>query len=133
MKNSSRVAIVEDCFIQSTVMKKIFESEGYDVLGMFQSGEDALKKSESKKPDLYIIDINLKGELNGFETATAIRQTTNIPIIFVTASNNKTMRDKAAQFSPSAMLIKPVFKNSLLSKVDELTGINIFNTLESAS
>lgn len=133
MKNSARIAIVEDCFIQSTVMKKIFESEGYDVIGMFKSGEDALQQFETEKPDIYIMDINLKGSLNGFETVNAIRQTTNIPVIFVSASNNEQVLKKAAQFSPSAMLIKPVFKDSLLRKVDELTEVEAYNTLESAS
>jgi CheY-like chemotaxis protein len=133
MKNSARIAIVEDCFIQSTVMKKIFESEGYDVIGMFKSGEDALQQFETEKPDIYIMDINLKGSLNGFETVNAIRQTSNIPVIFVSASNNEQVLKKAAQFSPSAMLIKPVFKDSLLRKVDELTEVEAYNTLESAS
>lgn len=133
MKNSARIAIVEDCFIQSTVMKKIFESEGYDVIGMFKSGEDALQQFETEKPDIYIMDINLKGSLNGFETVNAIRQTTNIPVIFVSASNNEHVLKKAAQFAPSAMLIKPVFKDSLLRKVDELTEVEAYNTLESAS
>ena len=133
MKNSARIAIVEDCFIQSTVMKKIFESEGYDVIGMFKSGEDALQQLESDKPDIYVMDINLKGSLNGFETVNAIRQTTNIPVIFVSASNNEQVLKKAAQFAPSAMLIKPVFKDSLLRKVDELTEVESYNTLESAS
>jgi CheY-like chemotaxis protein len=133
MKNSARIAIVEDCFIQSTVMKKIFEGEGHEVTGMFQSGEDALRKFEISKPDIYVLDINLKGQLNGFETATAIRQTSDIPLIFVSASNNKEMREKAAQFSPSAILVKPVYRDSLLQKVDELTGADIYNALESAS
>ena len=133
MKNSARIAIVEDCFIQSTVMKKIFESEGYDVIGMFKSGEDALQQLESDKPDIYVMDINLKGSLNGFETVNAIRQTTEIPVIFVSASNNEQVLKKAAQFAPSAMLIKPVFKDSLLRKVDELTEVESYNTLESAS
>jgi CheY-like chemotaxis protein len=133
MKNSARIAIVEDCFIQSTVMKKIFESEGYNVIGMFKSGEDALQQFESEKPDIYIMDINLKGELNGFETATALRQTTEIPIIFVSASNSEEVLKKAASYSPSAMLVKPVFKDSLLRKVDELTESKAYNALESAS
>jgi len=133
MKNSARIAIVEDCFIQSTVMKKIFESEGYDVIGMFKSGEDALQQLESDKPDIYVMDINLKGSLNGFETVNAIRQTTEIPVIFVSASNNNQVLEKAAQFAPSAMLIKPVFKDSLLKKVDELTEVEAYNTFESAS
>jgi len=114
-------------------MKKIFESEGYDVIGMFKSGEDALRQFETEKPDIYIMDINLKGSLNGFETVNAIRQTTNIPVIFVSASNNEQVLKKAAQFAPSAMLIKPVFKDSLLRKVDELTEVESYNTLESAS
>jgi CheY-like chemotaxis protein len=133
MKNSARIAIVEDCFIQSTVMKKIFESEGYNVIGMFKSGEDALQQFESEKPDIYIMDINLKGDLNGFETATALRQTTEIPIIFVSASNSEEVLKKAASYSPSAMLVKPVFKDSLLRKVDELTESKAYNALESAS
>jgi CheY-like chemotaxis protein len=134
MKNSARIAIVEDCFIQSTVMKKIFESEGYNVIGMFKSGEDALSRFETEKPDIYIMDINLNGELNGFETVNVIRQTSQIPAIFVTASNNTEILEKVGRFSPSALLVKPVFKDSLLRKVDELTGIGTYtNVLDSAS
>lgn len=133
MKNSARIVIVEDCFIQSTVMKKIFESEGYDVIGMFKSGEDALSQFQTEKPDIYIMDINLKGELNGFETVNVVRQTSKIPVIFVSASNNEEILGKVDQFSPSAMLVKPVFKDSLLTKVDELTTIEAYDVLESAS
>lgn len=133
MKNSARIAIVEDCFIQSTVMKKIFESEGYNVIGIYRSGEDALRHFETERPDIYIMDINLKGSLNGFETVNAIRQTTKIPVLFVSASNNEDVVEKAGLFSPSAMLIKPVFKDSLLQTVDGMTEVEAFNALESAS
>lgn len=133
MKNSARIAIVEDCFIQSTVMKKIFESEGYDVIGMFKSGEDALSHFETDKPDIYIMDINLKGSFNGFDTVKIIRQTTQIPVIFVSASNSEEILEKADHFSPSAMLVKPVFKDSLLNKVNQLTGMDSLTILESAS
>lgn len=133
MKNSARIAIVEDCFIQSTVMKKIFESEGYDVVGMFRSGEDTLSHFETEKPDIYIMDLNLKGSLNGFETVNVIRQTSAIPVIFVSASTSDEILRKVNHFSPSAMLVKPVFRDSLLRKVDEFTGSESFKILESAS
>ncbi len=63
-----RVLIVEDCHIQSTVVKKMLESEAYTVTAVCRSGEEVLNQLKIDVPDIVLMDIFINGDLNGIET-----------------------------------------------------------------
>ena len=93
---------------------------GYDVTGIIPRGEDALKSIEGTRPDLILMDVSLKGSMDGVETALLIQEKYQIPLIFLTANadDNTFARAKAAQ--PYAFISKP-FRQSDLNRTIELT------------
>lgn len=128
IKKPFSVCIVEDCYIQSTVLKKILETEGFNISGVYRSGEDLIENFETDQSDIYLMDIHLKGEMTGFDTANFIREKRSVPILFVTALNNDEVADKVAEVSHSSMHTKPIFKETFISSLNELVSANILQT-----
>ena len=79
------VLIVEDEQIVATELREIISSLGYRVVAAASTGLDALARTEETHPDLILMDIRIKGEMDGIETASKITARWDIPIIYVTA------------------------------------------------
>ena len=88
--NSKQVLIVEDIKLHQKLISDKVEELGHEVMGIFATGSKALNslRSQENRPDLLILDINLAGEMSGFELARRIDSRWTIPIIFLTASDN---------------------------------------------
>ena len=78
------ILIVEDEFLVAATIKTFLERSGYEVLSIMASGEDALVIAERDRPDLVLMDIHLKGRMDGIEAADYIRNKLNIAVIFLT-------------------------------------------------
>ncbi|WP_081882561.1 response regulator [Methanobacterium sp. SMA-27] len=88
-------------------LKARLEDLGYNILGIVTKGEEALKIIEETKPDLILMDIIIKGELDGIKAAQIIKDNCKIPFIYLTAHyDNKTL-ERAQKTQPSAYLKKP--------------------------
>jgi CheY-like chemotaxis protein len=83
--NNKKILIVEDEAIVALEIKYRLTKLGYIVTGTASSGKRALELAEETKPDVILMDIKLKGSMNGLETATQIRDRFGIPSIFLTA------------------------------------------------
>src|SRR3989339_342250 len=87
-----RILIVEDEAIVANDIKNTLEKLNYSVDGILDTGEDVLNIIKEKKLDLILMDVKLKGKIDGIETAKRIKEF-NIPIIYLTAySEKKTKR-----------------------------------------
>lgn len=84
----SKILIVEDDFIVAIDLKIHLEKMGYHVLDITDNGKDALTKTR-KNPDLILMDINLKGDIDGIDTAQQIHKLYDVPIIYLTGFNDK--------------------------------------------
>lgn len=115
-----RVLIVEDCHIQSTVVKKMLESEDFTVTAVCRSGEEVLEQLKIDVPDIILMDIFINGDLNGIETMKMVRQVHSMPVIFITALTKSELHDEALSMSPSDLLTKPISKAELLSSIEML-------------
>ncbi|MFA5117857.1 MAG: response regulator [Candidatus Omnitrophota bacterium] len=102
-----RVLIVEDEPIVALSLKNTLESSGYLVGSLVSTGEDAIQKAEAEKPDLILMDIKLRGRVDGVEAATAIRGRFNIPIIHLTAYEDEEVAEKIRLTGSSGCLPKP--------------------------
>ena len=80
--NSEKVFIVEDEVIVAESLNDQLQSLGYTVVGQATSGEEALQKITNNLPDLVLMDIMLKGEMDGVETAKEVRDLHGIPVVF---------------------------------------------------
>lgn len=76
-----KILLVEDESIEAMDIKRTLESFGYDVPAIVSSGEEVLEKIDELKPDLVLMDIVFKGELDGVECAEKFREQLNIPVI----------------------------------------------------
>lgn len=111
------ILIVEDEMLLAMGMKCSLYNFGYEVSGIEVTGENAIKHIRNKKPDLILMDIHLKGNINGIETAKYIWQSYKIPIIFLTSYNDQKTINEAMTSEPYAYLIKPCKDEELLAAI----------------
>ncbi len=81
--STPRVFIVEDEVLVARDVQSRLEKLGYRVIGSAARGEDAVTQVLNDLPDLILMDINLKGEMDGIEAANRIRAEVDLPIIFL--------------------------------------------------
>jgi PAS domain S-box-containing protein len=94
-------------------MELQLEAWGYEVVGTANSADMAIMQARKFSPDLMILDIRLKGELDGVYAAKQITKEINIPVIYVTAIPNETTIKQALKTNPYGYLIKPYDKKEL--------------------
>ncbi len=110
---NTRIMIVEDEWITAEDIRMSLQSLGYTITSMVTSGEEAIKNAEKDRPDLVLMDIMLKGEMDGIEAASQIRSCYNIPIIYLTAYTNETVLERAKITEPFGYIVKPFAKQDL--------------------
>ncbi len=114
----SKILLVEDESIMAMSFEQSLKFLGYDIVGIASTGEDAFNKVIQLQPDLILMDIVLKGELDGIETASRIKEDYDIPIVFLTAHPEESIINRAKLTSPSGYLIKPVEDAELKNVID---------------
>ena len=97
---SMNIMVVEDESIVAKDIQVCLRKLGYNVVGTFPSGEQAVEEAKTLEPDLVMMDIMLKGQMSGIEAAEAIRKEQDIPIIFLTAYTDRNTVDKAKETEP---------------------------------
>jgi diguanylate cyclase len=115
--NKANILIVEDELIIAKNTAKKLQNLGYNVAKIVASGQAAIKYVHSEKPDLILMDIAIKGDLDGIETAMRIKSIVDIPIIFLTAYANENTLDRASQTGCYGYLIKPFREKELEATV----------------
>ncbi len=101
------ILIVEDEPIIAADLQDRLIDLGYNVLASVDTGEAALLKVRQQLPDLVLLDVQLAGKLNGVDTALLLRETTNVPLIFLTSNSDDATFRRARQAQPRAFISKP--------------------------
>ena len=78
-RTSKRILIAEDEGLIALYLERVLIRQGYDVVGMVATGEEAIRVADAERPDLALMDIKLAGALDGIETATQLRERFDIP------------------------------------------------------
>ena len=107
------ILIVEDENIVALDMRMRLESMGYRVLDVADSGDKAIECAIGLAPDLVLMDIKLKGGVDGIEAARQLRDRTGVPIIFVTAFTDEKTLERAKLASPYGYIVKPFHEREL--------------------
>jgi DNA-binding LytR/AlgR family response regulator len=118
--DSVKILVVEDEMIIGAKISMQLTNLGYEVTGILPRGEDAIVHVQENKPDIVLLDINLKGEINGIETAIQLQRFGNIPIIYLTANSDEATFNQAKVTRPYAFISKP-YKQLDLQRAIELT------------
>lgn len=101
------VLVVEDESIVSKDIQHSLKKLGYNVVGASATAERAIEMAQTENPDVVLMDIMLKGEMNGIEAAEEIRKTCAIPVIFLTAYADESTLSKAKITEPYGYILKP--------------------------
>jgi len=107
MMAESTIFIVEDEVIVARDIQSRLQKMGYEVTGTAARGEDAVERVLDQQPDLVLMDINLRGEMDGIDAAANIRAEYDVPIIFCTAYSNKETLARAKITVPYGYVLKP--------------------------
>lgn len=113
-----RILIVEDEMLIAANIAMQLENYGYEIVGIIPRGEEALKVVANEQPDLVLMDINLKGEIDGIQTAIAMQKTGKIPVIYLTANTDDAHFNRAKATNPYAFISKPFKKLDLQHAVE---------------
>ncbi len=108
-----KILIVEDEMLIAANIAHQLESLGYEIAAIIPRGQEAINAVNTHKPDLVLMDINLKGELDGIETATQMQTNGQIPVIYLTANTSDIFFNRAKATNPHAFLSKPFKKLDL--------------------
>jgi PAS domain S-box-containing protein len=103
----TKILIVEDEVIVAEAIKSSLESMDYEVVAMVKTGKAAVESAEKDCPDIILMDIRLKGQMDGIEAADLIRSRSIIPIIFLTAYADEDKIDRAKLTLPFGYVLKP--------------------------
>jgi two-component system, LytTR family, response regulator LytT len=113
-----KIGIVEDEMIIADNLYHILENIGYEVATIASSYTEAIEMMDKEKPDLMLLDINIKGKKDGIDIAWKIREDYNIPFIFLTANADAATLERAKLTEPPAYLVKPFNKDDLYTSIE---------------
>jgi len=110
---TKKILIVEDDKMLCTIFEMFIMQLNYELIGISQTGKEAIDICKVNKPDVILMDIHLEGDLNGIETTEKIHELFNIPIIFVTSDIEESTIQSAIYKNTYGFLMKPVYKSTL--------------------
>ena len=105
--NPERILIVEDEGLIAMDLKARVESAGYPVTGIVDNSKDARAAAAKERPDLVLMDIQIKGPTDGVATASLLQCEFDIPVIFVTAHADPNTVYRAKITGPLGYIVKP--------------------------
>ncbi len=114
----AKIMVVEDEGIIAQDIKNCLENLGYVVPEVVYTGKEAIEKAEAVHPDLVLMDIVLKGEMDGIETAAEIRNRFSIPIVYLTAYEDDKTLKRAKLTEPLGYILKPFEERYLRSNIE---------------
>lgn len=115
---SIRVVIVEDEMLLAEDIATDLHGFGYEVEGIFVSGEQCLEEIGDLKPDVVVMDIRIKGSLDGIETARRINEILPTPIVYLTSNSDQATIKRLLDVFPSAFISKPYQKTDLMMAIE---------------
>ncbi len=113
-----RILVVEDEGIVALDMQNRLRRLGYFVCALTASGEDGVSKAAELRPDLVLMDINLRGDMDGVAAAHEIRARLDIPVVYVTAYSDDATLERAKITEPFGYILKPFEDRGLRATIE---------------
>ncbi len=111
--SGEKILLVEDDDVIAKVADWRLKNLGYTVCGRATTSTEALDLVVSAMPDLVLMDINIRGDIDGIETARMIKKGFNIPIVYLTSHSDGPTLERAKETKPDGFIIKPFVDNDL--------------------
>ena len=116
--NKTTILIVEDEAIIAADLAGKLHFLGYEVVGIEATGEKAVELAMSLRPQVVLLDIWLKGEMDGIETARKIRRQLDIPVIYLTAHTDPATLERAKLTDPYGFILKPFEEREISTTIE---------------
>tara|TARA_Y100000385_G_C13104558_1_gene646705 strand:+ start:2338 stop:2943 length:606 start_codon:yes stop_codon:yes gene_type:complete len=113
-----RILIVEDEVLIAEDIRISLNELGYDISDICYDSENAMDSIYKSRPDMVILDINIRGSKNGIEIAEIINEKYQIPFIFLTSLSDRDTLEKAKKTRPKGYLTKPFKDKDLLTTIE---------------
>jgi CheY-like chemotaxis protein len=112
------VLVVEDEAIVAADLSGKLRQLGYEVSGIAAEGEEAVALARQSRPDLVLMDVSLRGTMDGIEAAEAIRSLYNVPVVYLTAHGDPATLDRAKATGPLQYILKPFEEQDLATQME---------------
>lgn len=113
-----RILVVEDEGVVAFSIMQELKSQGYEVAGHANSGDEAIRLTKDERPELVLMDITLKGPMDGIQAAAIIHDTFHIPVVFLTAHADEATLQRAKLTQPYGYIIKPFEADELRTNIE---------------
>ncbi|HYE51180.1 MAG TPA: response regulator [Azospirillaceae bacterium] len=113
-----RILIVEDDALVALGIRLTLQELGYSVCGIAASEPEAVKLAGETRPDLALMDIRLKGPVDGIDTARRLRSEFNIRSVYLSAYTDEQTMSRVSQTYPLGFVQKPYSANQLKVALD---------------
>jgi two-component system, response regulator PdtaR len=105
--SGEKILLVEDDDVIAKVADWRLKNLGYTICGRATSAAEAMELVVNEKPAIVLMDINIKGDVDGIETAKMIRKGFNIPVVYVTSHSDGPTLERAKETRPDGFIVKP--------------------------
>jgi DNA-binding NarL/FixJ family response regulator len=112
-----KILVVEDDTIIAITIEGRLKQFGYRVVGRASTAKDAISKTVEFEPDLVLMDIHLKGPVDGIEAAETIYGIHNVPVVYLTAFSDENTLERAQKTSPFGYIVKPFSDSTLKTTI----------------
>jgi two-component system cell cycle sensor histidine kinase/response regulator CckA len=116
--DKAQILVVEDDNIVVMELEDTLQSLGYAVSDVASYGKEAIEKAAERRPDLVLMDIRLKGHINGIDAAQGIRERLDIPVVYLTAYADEDTLQRAKITEPYGYIVKPFEERELYSVIE---------------
>lgn len=123
MVKEPKIILVEDEAMSAFYLGLQLRNMGFPAFATYHSGEEALAKVPSERPDLLLMDINLSGAINGIDAARKIKEGLDVGVIFITGYSDPSIRALAEEVKPVAFLVNPVDLKELRKAILSVVGL----------
>ena len=114
-----RILIVEDEGIIADDIASRLKRAGYEVTAIAASAEEVFAGWRESRPDLILMDIHIDGPMDGIQTAARLRETSDIPIVFLSAHADRETMGRAEATGAFAFVTKPIQSVKLMTAIEE--------------
>lgn len=126
-----KILVVEDEPMIAESLSEMLELLGHEVLAVAESGEEAVMQLLEKEPDLLLLDIQLKGKMDGVELARLIKQKYNIPFVFTTAFADEATISRAKAEGPFGYIVKPYGVKDIMAAIEvAMSNYRLFQEMQ---
>ena len=112
-----KILIVEDEILIAKQIEILLKNSDYTPAGFASTGKEAIEKNSELLPDLILMDINLKGDMDGIDAAVKIKEKYDVPIVFLSAYTDPSTMNRAKTAAPHGYISKPFIGNNLLTGI----------------